>query len=284
VSVRLTPGGSYRINVPLSDRPELAQNGEPLLVEVAARLGSAEIEGPSQRATIGPGRLVQVDRGGVLSAPLPARWELIRDGDFSAHAIDDYTRGSDTWSVAAPPKLPSNEQPGAFAVANGCRPETADLCPRPADRTTIGQFRREGGQQAQFITRIVQPLDVDVSEYTRALRFSAWTRVLTQTVDGAGIDGTECPVMITFIYQKTSPSDTDGVQRSCVYTSENEAPVKQGYIKYYRIKRFEWTHLEIELRDIAELKEMRYLRQIEIEARGHDYLAELTDVSLVGTE
>jgi hypothetical protein len=287
VRVSLSPGGSYSINVPHGDPgdpPALAEGGEPLLVEVAARSGRAEIQGPNQRATIGPGRLVQVDRAGVLSAPLPARWELVRDGDFSAYSAEEYHRGTATWSVAPPPRLPPNEEPGVFAVASGCRPETPDLCLRPADRTTIGQFRREGGQQAQFITTIVQPLDVDVSEYTRALRFSIWTRVLTQTVDGAGIDGTECPIMVTFAYQKTSPSDTDGYQRNCVYTSEDEAPVKQGYITYFKIKRFDWSRLEIELRDIPELKEVRYLRQIIIEARGHDYLAEITGVSLVGTE
>jgi hypothetical protein len=60
--------------------------------------------------------------------------------------------------------------------------------------------------------------------------------------------------------------------------------VQQGYIRYYKIPRFEWTHLQIELRDIADLKEVRYLEEIRIEARGHDYLAEITDVSIVGTE
>jgi hypothetical protein len=286
VRVLLSPGGSYSVNVVQNDVSALAENGAPLRVEVAARSGSAEIQGPNQRATVGPGQLVQVDRAGVLSAPLPARWELIHDGDFSEHSTDEYIRGSDTWMVTAPPKLPPNEEPGAFAVAGACRPESPDLCPRPADRTTIGQFRREGGQQAQFITRIVQPLDVDVSEYTRSLRFTAWTRVLTQTVEGAGVDGTECPIMLTFRYQKTSPNDKVQEQTTCVYSSVKEAvaPVRQGYIKYIRIPRFEWHRLQIELRNLPELKDVRYLEEIWIEARGHDYLAEITDISLLGTE
>ena len=286
VLVRLAPGGSYSVNVPHTDAPAPAENGAPLLVEVAARSGSAEVQGPNQRATVGPGRLVQVDRAGVLSAPLPARWELIQDGDFSDHTPDEYNRGSETWAVTAPPQLPRNEEPGRFVVAGGCRPETPDLCPRVADRTTIGQFRREGGQQAQFIAAITQQLDADVSEYTRSLRFSAWTRVLTQTVEGAGIDGTECPIMITFAFKKTGPGDKSQEQTTCVYSSVKEevAPVKQGYIKYIRIKRFEWHRLQIELRDLPELKEVRYLEEIRIEARGHDYLAEITDVSLIGSE
>ncbi|HET9222169.1 MAG TPA: hypothetical protein VFO07_06680 [Roseiflexaceae bacterium] len=288
VLVRLAPGGSYSVNVSHADAPALADSGAPLLVEVAARSGSAEVQGPNQRATVGPGRLVQVDRAGVLSAPLPARWQLIRDGDFSDYTQDDYNRGSATWAVAAPQRLPANEEPGAFAVASGCRPESPDLCLRPADRTTIGQFRREGGQREQFITTLTQQLDADVSEYTRSLRFSAWTRVLTQTVEGAGIDGTECPIMITFVYKKTGPGDSRQEQTSCVYTTtstaKSGAAVQQGYIRYYRIPRFEWTNLQIELRDIADLKEVRYLQEIRIEARGHDYLAEITGVSLVGIE
>jgi hypothetical protein len=288
VLVRLAPGGSYSVNVSHADTPALAENGAPLLVEVAARVGSAEVQGPNQRATVGPGRLVQVDRSGVLSAPLPARWELIQDGDFSSYTTDDYRSGTATWTVVAPPRLPLNEEPGAFAISAGCRPESPNLCPRPADRTSIGQFRREGGQRAQFITAITQQLDADVSEYTRSLRFSAWTRVLTQTVEGAGIDGTECPIMITFAYKKTAPGDSRQEQTSCVYTisstAKSGAAVQQGYIRYYRIPRFEWTHLQIELRDIPDLKEVRYLEQIRIEARGHDYLAELTNVSLMGTQ
>jgi hypothetical protein len=89
--------------------------------------------------------------------------------------------------------------------------------------------------------------------------------------------------MITFSYQKTSPSDKPDDQTTCVYTG-NEAPLKQGYIKYFRVPRFDWKQLEIDLRAIPELKPARYLREIRIEARGHDYLAEITNISLVGTE
>jgi hypothetical protein len=128
----------------------------------------------------------------------------------------------------------------------------------------------------------VQALDVDVSEY-RQLQFSAWTRVLTQTVDGAGMDGTECPTLITFAYQRTSPSDTPDDQTMCVYSGD-EAPTKQGYIQYFRIDRFDWKRLKIDLRTIPELKPARYLREIRIEARGHDYLAEITGISLMGSE
>lgn len=285
IQVRLAPGGSYSINIPRDDAddpPTLTREGTPLRVEVAARSGQAVIQSPSQHTTIEPGQLVQVDQAAVLSAPLPAHWELIRDGDFAQHTLEEYNGGSDTWSVVASSRPPAGEQRGAFLIANGCHPHTPDLCPLPAERTTIGQFRREGGTKAQYITPIIQSLDVDVSEYRR-LQFSAWTRVLTQTIDGAGVDGTECPIMITFEYQKTSPSDRPEAQTMCVYSGD-EAPTKQGYIQYFRIDRFAWKHLEIDLRKIPELKPARYLSEIRIEARGHDYLAEITGISLMGSE
>ncbi len=71
IRVRLAPGGSYSINVPrdgAGDLPVLTREGTPLRVEVAVRSGQAEIEGPNQHTTIGPGKLVQVDQAAVLRA------------------------------------------------------------------------------------------------------------------------------------------------------------------------------------------------------------------------
>ena len=38
------------------------------------------------------------------------------------------------------------------------------------------------------------------------------------------------------------------------------------------------------LRDDAQLKEARYLQKIRIEARGHDYMSEITDIRLIGVQ
>ncbi|HEX5689580.1 MAG TPA: hypothetical protein VFX76_06245, partial [Roseiflexaceae bacterium] len=197
VRVELAPGGSYSINVPRDER-SADTNGEqaPILLEVAVRSGSAEVFGPHQRATLGPRQLVLVDRSGVLNTPTEARWQLIRDGNFSEHATDEYMTGSDTWSVTSSPPLPDKQRNGYFSVINGCRPSTPDNCPAPDDRTTIGQFRREGGQPDQFIVGITQTLDVDVSEYSQ-LHLVAQARVLAQSIEGAGIQGSECPIFIT---------------------------------------------------------------------------------------
>jgi hypothetical protein len=284
VQVELQPGGSYSINIPHpdDDHPVLTVDKQVLRAEVAVRSGQAKIIGPTQNTVISADQLVQVGEEGLLSAPLPARWELIRDGNFSQHTAEEYNKGTDTWSVISTTRPPAGEQRGIFTVINSCHPSTPDLCPLPGERTTIGQFRREGGSRAQYITGISQLLDLDVSEYLTLL-FSAWTRVLAQTVEGAGIDGTECPMMIMIEYRNTSPSDELAWSRTCVYTGA-EAPVKQDYIRYVRIERFEWEHLQLDLRELPELKTARYIRQIIIETRGHDYLTEITDLSLIGRE
>ncbi len=66
--------------------------------------------------------------------------------------------------------------------------------------------------------------------------------------------------------------------------SGRRGSTKQGYIQYFRIDRFDWKHLEIDLRTIPELKPARYLREILYRGAGHDYLAEITGISLMGSE
>jgi hypothetical protein len=282
VRVELAPGGSYSIDVPRAEDGARSDEQGPILLEVAVRSGSAEVFGPHQRATLGPRQLVHVDRLGVLSAPQAARWELIRDGNFSAHSSDDYINGSDTWSVTSSPRLPDKQRNGYFSVINGCRPSTPDSCPAPDDQTTIGQFRREGNQSDQFIVGITQTLDVDVSEYSQ-LHLVAQTRVLAQSIEGAGVQGSECPIFITLVYKPTSPNDKEANHWICVYTGTS-ASVRAGYIDYFELPRFAWQELDINLRRLPQLRSVRYLQQIIIEARGHDYLTEITAISLFGTE
>lgn len=292
VRVKLAPGGSYSINVPQAEEGRLApttQSGAALLVEVAARRGSAVVESGEQRVLMDAGELVQVDVSGAAEGPLSARWELISDGDFALYqAQGRYLPGSGSrtweqfWSFG--PELTPEERNGRFSVVETCRPETPDLC-TPADQILVGQFRRDGGQQRPFVNGIQQTLDTDVSEYT-SLRFSAWVRVLVQSVSEAGIAGSECPVLITFAYKPTSPTDREQYRSLCVYVDQDSVPGTQatGEVFYRPVPQFQWYRLNVELRGDALLREARYLQLIRIEARGHDYLSEITRVSLIGQQ
>jgi hypothetical protein len=290
--IKLAPGGSYSINVPQTTEGHLeprTAGSAPLAVEVAARRGSAVVEVGDERVMMEEGELVQVAEGGVVEGPVSASWELIDDGSFALYQEQGrYLPGSGSltweqfWTVGA--DLEAAEQNGRFSVVETCRPETPDLC-TPADQILVGQIRRDGGQQRPFANGIQQRLDVDVSEYT-SLRFSAWVRVLVQSVQEAGIAGSECPVLITFKYKPTSPTDQEQQRVLCVYVDQDTAPRIQatGEVFYRPVPQFQWYRLNVELRDDALLREARYLQMILIEARGHDYLSEITDISLTGRQ
>lgn len=289
VSVWLAPGGSYSINVPRGEFGRarvLPGTGSPALAEVAVRVGHAEVRGLGRAVALEPGERVQVDTAGRPDAPRPAAWELIKDGDFTQHTTEEYNAGSDTWSVLRGPLaqgMPPEEQNGTFRrTPKTCPPDKPNIC-EAADQVYVGQFRREGGQARNYLTSITQTLDLDVSEM-HSLRFSAWTRVLTQSVALAGVAGSECPIMLVLHYRETSPTDAPQRYNRCFYTG-GEAQVKDPNIQYTELPLAEWYHLDnIELRDDMRLKRVRYLQEISIEARGHDYVSDITGISLIGTQ
>lgn len=291
VLVRLTPGGSYSINVPVAEtgRPaNIARSGGPLRVEVAARSGSAHISYNGEQMVVRPGQLAQIDSAGALYGPDDAHWELIRDGGFEQYREQaEYGDQSQTWRKLWTPNAPgmtAAEQNGRFAVVRACRPETPDFC-TPDNQIAIGQFRRDGQQTRPFTTGIEQTINADVSEYT-SLRLSAWVRVLTQTVQLAGVAGSECPIMVQLVYKPTSPTDQELNRYFCIYTGTNAFSSTEdvGEIRYRQVPPFQWYQLNVELRDDSLLRQARYLQTIRIEARGHDYLSEITEVSLVGQQ
>jgi hypothetical protein len=168
-----------------------------------------------------------------------------------------------------------------------CRPrlEIIRSC-RPDDQAYMGRFRREGRQTNNYITGIVQELDVDVSEYT-SLRLVAWARVVTQTVELAGVRGSECPIMIWMTYKRTSPTDAQQERSICVYAVDSSTVAGSedaGEINYKPVNLFQWYPIDIQLRDDLQLGEVRYLQKIRIEARGHDYMSEITGIQLIGMQ
>lgn len=295
VSVELAVPGSYSINVPnmADEATDVVTTtgtyiGPPPLVEVAVRSGSATIHSGMQQRTVEQNTKRQVTTAGVITEQMPPTWKLIADGQFEQYAEQHfYAPGQSKtwerfWSLGAP-DLTIAERNGVFNVVQSCSPETPVLCEN--SQVNIGQFRRDGGQTRPFFVGIFQPLDVDVSEY-KSLQLSAWVRVVYQSLPSVG-DGTECPLLIHLEYKKTSPSDF-AVQYICIYSSKDgnivSQPEKHGDIYYKPVPFFEWYHLNVELRDIPALRDIRYLQTIRIEARGHDYVSEITDVGLVGRQ
>lgn len=289
--VHLDPGGSYSINVltgAAHSLPALAGTGEPLWIEVAVRSGLARIDHQGQPLDVQPGQLAQIDTAGALFGPGEARWELIHDGGFEQYrAQNQYDQTSLTWRTYAIPNAPGmtvEEHNGRFTVVRSCRPETPDFC-TPEDQVAIGQFRRDGLQTRPFTVGIEQTIDADVSEFP-SLRLTMWVRVLTQTVQLAGVAGSECPIMVRITYKPTSPTDQELSRYFCIYTGSGEVSNSEdaGEIRYRQVPQFQWYRLNVELRDDSLLRQARYIQSIRIEARGHDYLSEVTAISLIGRQ
>ncbi len=303
-TIDLMPGGSYSIEIVRPERRvqlTTAMENPPVLIDIAARTGSATIASADQTATILAGERVEIDPVGTLSEPMPARWQLIRDGEFSQYSAQEYnntTLGdneqpslvrSDTWQVFSGSSSDDTAANGFFNVAEACRPPRTDNDCDEDERTHTAWFIRNGGQTKSFITGIRQLFGrdsrgIDISEY-RSLVFSIWVRVLDQSIDLTGDEGTECPVMIRFRTKLNHPTDEEQDRLICFYASSDpEAePVTSPNITYYRVVPYSWYPLTIDLREPEWMPEVRYLWDIEIYANGHEYDSRIAEVSLIGS-
>lgn len=290
VSITLAPGGSYSVDVPHYDRdhpPAKTPTGEPMLAEIATRTGRAEVRTPAGTVVVEPGKKVQIDTASVTSEPIAAVWEIFRDADFAAYAKgDDFAWH--TYSHVFDTTVTEAEKNGKIEIYRGCRPETPSFCGEEQKTANIAQFSREGNQPKSFGIGILQNVDVDISEY-RALRFSMWARVIRQSVPNAGIANIECPVTVELWFRQESPSDEQQTRSLCVYQIDPRQPTSlssnaaSGF-KYQGVPPNAWYHLSFDLRDKDLLPEARYLQRIRIYANGHDYISEITSVSLVASQ
>jgi hypothetical protein len=302
--VDLAPGGSYSIEV-LPQEPErriLVATGEALALlraDIAVRSGRAEVQGSVHTVILTAGQRVEVDPVGTPSLPVPARWELIRDGNFNRYTEEEYnnTTASDTsnllrastWEVSGQRVDPRATPNGFFQLAKSCPPPDPTLDCDPREWRNVANFIRAGGETKPFITSVSQTLGVnrqgvDISEY-RSLVFSAWVRVLHQSVPLTGERGSECPVMLRFTGKKNNPADPRQQSVLCIYSSSDPTlePVESPEITYQRVEPYTWYHVELQLRDENWLPDFKYLESIQIDANGHDYNSHVTGISLIGS-
>lgn len=291
MSVAMSPGGSYSVDVPKPDpgRPvRLTDAGQPLLAEVAVRTGSAEVQSPNGTFAIMPNQKLQIDTNGQVSEPLPARWDLIRDGKFEQYAQGSYTKGLEAWVSNVYPfdqSVTDAEKNGQTRIYKGCPPATPSFCSdNPA---FLAQFQRQGNQAKSFGNGVEQNLDLDVSEY-RTLRFTMWARVVRQSVPNAGIANVECPVTVRILFKQSSPTDAPEQRYICFYrNSTGQLIPPAGQFVYQAVDDIpSWYQVTFDLRDPKYnlLRSARYIQSIAIFGNGHDYISEVTDISLIATQ
>lgn len=279
-TVWMTPGGSYSVHV--------YEKEKALRYEVAVRSGSATVQHGTHTVSVAKGELVVANQNGEIAPPVVASWQLIDDPDWQDISADDSgtttVGGWNEFRRAEAPNMRVDEQNGRLSVVQGCSPESPDLCSAD-NQVRILRFRRDGNQTRPFAVGIDQNLDADVSEYT-SLRLTAWVRVLTQSVPVDGIAGSECPVTFTLVYKYISPADEQLERNFCLYAfkSQDTLVTDTGRIRYRALPPYEWYRLDVDLREDEYLKLARYLQSIRIEARGNDYMSEITDVALIGRQ
>ncbi len=303
--VVLAPGGSYSIAVmPPERRVVMADSSlpTPIVSDIAVRTGIAYVYGADGREVrLLAGLRVEVDPAGVPGLPVPARWELIRDGNFDEY--DEQVYNNTTIPLSEQPTLPrartwevfgeplDTDVPGVFKLFQVCRPpRTTQDCDSREWRNAAG-FIRTGNQTRPFRTGIRQYLGVneqgiDISEY-RSLVFSAWVRVLHQSIPLAGIQGSECPMMVRFFAKRNSPTDPEHQRVLCIYYADPNTSAQLFVwpgVQYIPVNGTGWYPVKIELRDQEWLQDYYYLSRIEIYANGHDYDSRVTDISLIGSQ
>jgi hypothetical protein len=288
LSVAMQPGGSYSVDVPqkVAKRPlRMTDAGQPLLAEIAVRKGSAEVQGPNGIVVILPNQKLQIDTDGHVSEILPAEWNLIRDGNFEQYANRGYPRGLEAWrteDVPFDPGVTADEKNGETRIYNGCPPATPSFCSE--NPAYLAQFQRQGNQSKSYGTGIKQKLDLDVSEY-RTLRFTMWARVIRQSVPNAGITNVECPVTVKIEFKQNSPTDPPLQRFICFYrNSTGKLIPPSGEFVYQAVDDLpSWYKVTFDLRDprLNLLQSARYIDTIYIYGNGHDYISEVTDISLI---
>lgn len=288
-TIFMAPGGSYSTDVPRredgSPRGRLVTDA-PLLAEVAVRRGTALIQTNGQTITLHDGDLVQIALDGsfVKNGETPyqdAVWQLVPDGDFSQFTTEQYnTPGqTTTWNIRSGGE--PNAVQGEFSVVRTC-PREQLIC-TANEQINYGQFKRKANDFKPFTTGVDNPVDADVSEYVNSLVLSADVSVQQQSVALTGQQGSECPIMIVITYKQRSPTDADQNYRVCVFTGDGDYARDQGIDEYIRIKEFGIYPISIDLRKVtASVKDAWYIASIRVEARGHDYISQVTRVSLVG--
>lgn len=299
ITVDLGPG-SYSINVPRDERGQprgRLVTDPPILAEIAVRSGTLTVHSDKEPDMLSPrpGELVQIALDGTFITPegsetayQRAAWELIPDGDFNHFTTAQYNdpKVVSTWKVRSNDDSRTGAAPGEFRVTQACPPEKGACFEK--EQVNYGEFHRKVGDGKPFTTGIDNPIDADVSEFTRSLKLKAFVSIIPsdKSVKNTGDRGSECPITVIMTYKMRSPTDADQYYRTCIFTGDDDYVTDNGTQQYVRIRAFGIYPFEFDLRQLPDgpnsLRDAWYIQNIRIEARGHDYLSQVTDISLTG--
>ncbi|MGC8875221.1 MAG: hypothetical protein ACP5SI_12350 [Chloroflexia bacterium] len=245
--VQLEPGGSYLVR----------WDAAP---EVAVRAGSAWVtrSASGERLPLAAGEKVVLYAGRAPNIE-PARWELLRNGDF-AQDLDGWVfRYDQAWDG------------GTVNAALGREKQRIGV-----QDVWAARIWRIGGTRDVCAGILSQEIRQDVSPY-RALRLEFDLRINYQSLPGGGPLGTDYPFAVRIRYR-------DGEGRSRQYTYGFYYRTEPGYRtemaegEAIPFPHYRWQHVNLDLTRLRPAPV--YLIGLDLFASGHDFNSFVANVSL----
>lgn len=233
--------GSYRVEV------------GPQGTEVAVSSGSATVSTKDDSMELLHGERVVVAPGGHLMGRMPAARNLVRNGDF-ARGFGEWAQGSRNEEDGVPGQVSLVEQDGRFSV----------------------RMRRQGSLSKHGETFLQQVINRDVRD-EQGLKLNMDVKVVSQTLSGGGVLGSEYPLMVKLRYRDAYGSESLVVRGFYVRNPDNR-PITNGV----QLPANQWSSVSLDLFDDKAVQPRpAYLIGLEIEGSGWDYESFVTGVQLV---
>ena len=248
--VILLEEGSYSINVTDSETQ--------VSVRTVREVGHATLEAAGESISLELGERGRIEAGRTPEGPLPAKQNLLVNGDFQQPL-------SIGWIY--------EESHDKKEAAGSASIEATD------DRQVV-HFVRRGGNQQHAENRIEQELDLDVRDAS-SLEIHLNAKLVFQSLSGGGYRSSEYPLTVRLRYHDANGAERDWV-RGFYYTNWEDRDVNddesnRGILIPQNVWRpFESENLMLSLGD----QKPTHLISLSVYASGHDYESMVSDVGL----
>lgn len=233
--------GSYRVEV------------GPQGTEVAVSAGSATVSSKDESIELLHGERTIVAPNGHLAPRMAAARNLVRNGDF-ARGFGDWAQGSRNEEDGVPGQVSLVEQDGRYSV----------------------RMRRQGSLSKHGETFLQQVINRDVRD-EQSLKLNMDVKVVSQTLSGGGVLGSEYPLMVKLRYRDAYGSESLVVRGFYVRNPENH-PTTNGV----QLPANQWSSVSIDLFDDKAVQPRpAQLISLEIEGSGWDYESFVTSIQLI---
>jgi hypothetical protein len=227
---------------------ELAENHTQVWVR---EIGAATVRAGGDTRVLRENQRLEVARGAALGEPLPARQELVANGDFE-EGLTGWSKGNR-----------ASEAPGIIE-------------PVAIDGRRAVHFLRQGSKGAHNDSYIIEDINRDVSDFS-SLHLSFDVKLVHQSVPGGGYLASEYPILVKVTYRAQN-GDLNLLVYGFYYQNDADPPNPTTNGK--KIAQNQWVPVTIP-ENLMNLRP-RSITSIEISASGHDYESYIARISLVG--